>query len=396
MAVRRDALPVVAAWTLVVGWSAWWAWGTWSVSGLSWHFFADGSQLLVDGSGLNLYADHPELQTGPLSLALAALLLPLPAIVAQSVALVAMAAAGPLLLTALAPLVAPQRRRRRMLVAALLLTPAWTVLSVRWGHLDDVLAMTAAIAALRAVCADRPVLAGTALAAAVACKPWAIGFLPLLLVLPHQRLRAMVTTAAGTLAAWGPFLAANSGTLRALHPPVGLTPASGLHALGVRGQTIPPWGRATQLVLAPMAALAASLTSRWEGVLLVAVAVRLSLDPQDNAYYIGSAVLAAAVFDLLRTCWTIPWTTLVTVIVLWQPFVHDYARRLHTTTGLTHWWFAHQAAVGRLHLTWSLLAVALVVAMPRSPGAQHSQNAAEVLTPPDQTPGSGRSRRWAT
>jgi uncharacterized membrane protein len=42
--------------------------------------------------------------------------------------------------------------------------------------------MTFAIVALRAVSADRPVLAGAALAAAVATKPWAVGFLPLLLV----------------------------------------------------------------------------------------------------------------------------------------------------------------------------------------------------------------------
>jgi hypothetical protein len=365
MAVRREALPVVAASTSVAAWTLWWAWRAWPVSGLSWHFFADGSRLLLHGSGLNLYADHPELQTGPLSLVVAALLRPLPASVAKNVALVAMTAAGPLLLAALAPLVAPPGRRRRMLLAAILLIPAWTVLSVRWGHLDDVLAMAFAILAVRAVCAERPVLAGAALAAAIAAKPWAVGFLPLLLVLPRSRLRGAATAAVGAAAAWAPFVLANPKTLGALHPPVGLSPASGLYALGARGQIVPPWGRAAELVLSPLVALVVVLTRCWPGVLLVSIAVRLALDPKDNAYYIGSAALAAAVFDLVGTGWTIPWTTLGTVIMLWQPFVLDFPHRLQTTTGLTHWWFAHQEAVGVLHLAWSLAVVVVVLVVPR-------------------------------
>jgi hypothetical protein len=279
-----------------------------------------------------------------------------------------MTAVGPLLIAALGPLVARPGRHRRMIVAAMLFIPAWTVLSVRWGHLDDVLAMAFAILAVRAVCADRPVLAGVALAAAIAAKPWAVGFLPMLWVLPRGRLRAAATAAAGTAAAWAPFVLANSRTFGALHPRVGLSEASGLYTLGARGQIVPAWGRTVQLVLAPAAALAVALTRRWPGVLLVAVAVRLALDPQDNAYYIGSAALAAAVFDLLGTGWTIPWTTLGTVVVLWQPFVRDYAHRLQTTTALTHWWFAHEQSVGALHLIWSVVVVVLVFAMAPPPG----------------------------
>jgi len=368
MRPRRQALPIVATSTLVVAWTMWWAWRAWPVSGLSWHFFADGSRLLLHGSGLNLYAEHPELQTGPLSLTLAALLGPLPASVAKSVALVAMTAAGPLLVVALAPLVPAARRHRRILIAVMVMVPAWTVLSVRWGHLDDVLAMAFAILAVRAVCADRPVLAGAALAAAIAAKPWAVGFLPLLLVLTRGRLRAAVTAAAGIMVAWAPFVLASSRTLGALHPPVGLSPASGLHALGARGTLVPAWGRALELVLSPAAALAAALAGRWPGVLLVSIAVRLALDPKDNAYYIGSAALAAVVFDLLATRWTIPWTTLGTVLILWQPFVMDFPHRLTATTGLTHWWFANEGTVGALHLVWSLVIIVLVFAVPPPSG----------------------------
>ena len=372
MAAHRMQLRVVISSAIVAVWSLWWAWRLWPDSGVSWHFSVDGANLLLHGSGLNLFADAPWLQTGPLSLVVAAALAPLPASVGKSLALMAMTAAGPLLMAAVAPLVAPTRRVRRMLIAAMVLIPAWTVLSVRWGHLDDVLAMIFAIVALRAVSADRPVLAGAALALAIAVKPWAVGFLPLLLALPRSRIRAAVTAAAGTALAWAPFILANPRTLGALHPPVGLSPASGLHALGARGVYVPPWGRTAQLLIAPAAAAAAVLTRGLPGVLLVSVAVRLALDPKDNAYYIGSTALAAVVFDLLATRWTIPWTTVVTVIVFWQPFVKgftDVPHALQTTTGLTHWWFAHQETVGVIHLAWAVVVVVLVFIWPR-PHAQ--------------------------
>jgi len=364
MAVHQKALPVVASSTFVTIWTVWWAWHMWPNSALSWHFSVDGARLLLHGSGLNLYADAPWLQTGPLSLVVAALLSPLPSNVGKDIVLVAMTAAGPLLIAALTPLAAPARRHRRLLIAAVVVTPAWTVLSVRWGHLDDVLAMVFAIVALRAVSADRPVLAGVALAAAVAAKPWAIGFVPLLLALPRGRLRAGATAAAGTALAWAPFVLANPRTLGALHPPVGMSPSSGLHTLGARGLMVPPWGRTAQLLLSPAAAVATVLTRGLPGVLLVSIAVRLALDPKDNAYYIGSAALAAVVFDLLGTNWTIPWTTLGTVIVFWQPFTKNFAHWQQSTTGLTHWWFAHQQTVGALHLAWAVIVVVLVFAWP--------------------------------
>jgi hypothetical protein len=370
MEVHRKTLPVVASWTFVALWTVAWAWYMWPSSGLSWHFSVDGARLLLHGSGLNLFADAPWLQTGPLSLLVAALLSPLPASTAKGIALVAMTAAGPVLIAALTPLVAPARKHRRIVIATIVLIPAWTVLSVRWGHLDDVLAMVFAIVALRAVSADRPILAGAALALAIAAKPWAVGFLPLLLVLPWGRLRAAAVAAAGVALAWAPFVLANSRTLGALHPPVGLSPASGLHTLGARGVLVPPWGRTAQLILSPAAATVAVLMRGLPGVLLVSVAVRLALDPKDNAYYIGSAALAAVVFDLLGTRWTIPWTTLATVIVFWQPFVKgftDIPHALQTTTGLTHWWFAHQEAVGAIHLAWAVVVVVLVFAWPLRP-----------------------------
>src|SRR5664279_6391550 len=95
MAAHRRSLPVVASSATVALWSIWWAWHMWPDSGLSWHFSVDGARMLVHGSGLRIFADAPWLQTGPLSLVLAAALSPLPANVGKGAVLVAMTAAGP-------------------------------------------------------------------------------------------------------------------------------------------------------------------------------------------------------------------------------------------------------------------------------------------------------------
>jgi hypothetical protein len=365
--MRRRALANMAGVVAALAWTAWWVARAWPLSGLSWHFFVDGSRDLFHADGLSVYAHHPELQVGPLSLVVAAMFDALPGDASRATALITMTLIGLALLGLLAQVVPSDRRLRRTMLAAVVFLPAWTVLAVRWGHLDDVLAIAAAVVAVVALYSGRPLLTGLALGLAIASKPWAIGFVPLVLALPTARTRAFVTVIATSAAGWLPFVLGDPGTLTALHPRVALVPGSGLHALGVRGEVVPAWGRTAQLLLAPAIALAAALGRRPAGVLLVGVAVRLALDPQDNAYYIGSAAAAAAVFDLLGTRWLVPWTTLLTVVALWQPFVRDYPHRLTTTTGLTHWWFANQGAVAWLHLAWAALAIAIVLLVPAPP-----------------------------
>ncbi len=351
---------LAAAWTIL--WTAY----QWSPSGVSWHYFRLGSRLLAGGSGLDLYAQHPELQIGPLAFAaVAPLLTSLPDRVALAICQLASAAVGPLLVWWLAPLITGSRRKLRLLLAILVLTPAWTALAVRWAHVDDVLALTFMVLALRATRSARPVLSGLGLAAAMAAKPWAAGFLPVLLGLDRRRLAvAAITVASGVAAVWGPFLLWNRGTLAGFHPPVAVTVTSPLRALGYRGAIIPDWDRGLQLGLEVVAGMLAGLRRRWWGVPLVAIAVRLALDPQANGYYAGGAVLAALVVDLAGSVWTVPWTALVTAIVLWQPFVADFSHRLDQTSGLAHWWFANPDLVGDIYLAWSLGAAALVLAMP--------------------------------
>ncbi len=108
MAAHRMQLRVVVSSAIVAVWSLWWAWRLWPDSGVSWHFSVDGANLLLHGSGLRLFADAPWLQTGPLSLVVAAALAPLPASVGKSLALIAMTAAGPLLMAAVAQVLVAQ------------------------------------------------------------------------------------------------------------------------------------------------------------------------------------------------------------------------------------------------------------------------------------------------
>lgn len=349
---------------LLAAWTVWWAWRSWQPSGLSWHYFATGGHALFHGSGFAVFVDEPTLQVGPLTLLLAAGFDAIPA--GRQVAQVLMAAAGPLLLLALAPLTSGRARGWRLMAAAAILVPAWCVLAVRWAHLDDVLAMVGGVLALRAVALNRPFPTLLWLAVAIGAKPWAVGFAPIVVGLTHARLRVLLGAAALSLASWLPFIVVEPRTLEALRPPVPLIPGSGLHTLGVRGRFVPSWGRSVELAGALLAGLVTALLGRWSGVLVVAVAVRLALDPQDNPYYVGSAVLAAAAFDLLGTSWRVPWTTLVTAVALWQPFVASYDDRLSTTSGVARWWFEHPHTVGWIHLAWAAVVLALVLLTPRS------------------------------
>ncbi len=376
--VLAGARGATVTWLVIGLWTAGWGWSRLPSSGVSWHFFVDGARALFGGSGLQLYAQHPDLQIGPLGFVVTELLSPLPAAAQRGAAQVVMTAVAPLLLWLLAPLVDadPPRRRLRLLLAGLVLAPSWTALSVRWMHLEDVLALLLAVVAVRLVGlalrdggpAWAGGAAGLALGAAMTAKPWAIGFVPILLALPLRRLlTGVATAAAAALAGWGPFLAADPGTVAALHPTVPITDSSGLWTLGFRGGVVPSWGRTAQLAGAPLAGVVVALRRRWPGVLLAAVAVRLALDPQDIEYYAAGAVVAALVLDLLATRWTVPWTALVTATVLWQPFARDFTHRFTTEHGLALWWSEHPWPVGVAHLLWSVAAVTLALVLPAVP-----------------------------
>ncbi len=362
----------VGAWLAVTAWTSGWAIAQAHPSGISWHFFRSGADALIHGSGLHVYADNPTLQIGPLAFLVAAAIGGVAGTHALGVVQVVMTAGLLAVLAALASLLPPAGRAVRVLLAGLVLAPAWTVLSVRWAHLDDVLALVLLAAGLWAVRRGRghPVLAALAFAAACAAKPWAVIGLPLLLVLPYRwRWRAVVYAVAGTAAAWLPFLMADPGTLSALHPDVRVADSSVMWWLGYHGTYLPAWDRLAQLLGAPLVALVAVWRGAWPGALLAGVAVRLVLDPQDIAYYAAGAVLAALVLDLFGHRSRVPWMALLTAGVMWQPFVVDYARRFELSSGLSLWWYRNPGMVAAIHLGWAVVAVVAAFWVPRRFGA---------------------------
>jgi len=360
-------------WASLVVWAIGWAWARHSPSGISWHFFTDGVRWLFVTDGIHLYAQHPQLQVGPLTLVAVAPATLLPPAAALAVVQVVGTAVGLLALWA-ATLAAPQPVRWWvLLLAGAVMLPAWTVLSVRWVHPDDVLAVGLAACALAAVRYKNGVLAGLLLGAAVAAKPWAVGFEPILLMLPRDRaLRGLVAGAAVVTAAWAPFLLGDPSTLTALHPPIAISDTSALHLFGVTGTQVPAWTRPVQLLSAPVVAYLVVRRGRWLAVPLVAFAVRLAIDPSDIGYYEGAAVTFAVLADLRRDGGGlrsgVPWWTLGTAAVMWHPFVVDYARRDELAGPLDRFWFDHPTGVAWLHLAWALVVVLGHVVPPAARG----------------------------
>ncbi|MET8983752.1 hypothetical protein ABZX85_50165 [Streptomyces sp. NPDC004539] len=143
---QRTHLVLLAAWTLL------WFAVVEPHGGFSWHYLRTGGELIYGGAGggLNLYAHHPELQMGPVSFLVAGLFNPFPERTGQLLAAALMSFLGLVILvlvgrSAAAHLLGTgtnhQRLRQRVLVAGLAFIPMWIEVSVRFGHLDDVLAL---------------------------------------------------------------------------------------------------------------------------------------------------------------------------------------------------------------------------------------------------------------
>ena len=292
--------------------------------GQSWHFVATGARSLlclqyprgVHPCGLHVYAQHPDVQIGPLSLLAAA-----PAVLLRradgfDAARLGMALAGLVVLLAIergAPVVSAADRVRlriRVLLAGLAFFPAWADLAVGFGHVDDVLALMFTALAVHAVSRGHGRAAGWLLAMATLSKPWAVAFLPLLLALPKDaRRRALVRAVLPVLAVALPFVLADHGTLRAAAFRIPNAASSSLRLLGVTDAT-PPWDRPVQLALGLALGVSAVRAGRWRAVVMLAAATRIALDPQVYSYYTASILLGAIIWDIqVRPGRTVPvWT----------------------------------------------------------------------------------------
>jgi hypothetical protein len=334
------------------GWTAIWFAILARNGGIAWIFFVKGSSLLFTGNYnghnrpgfLHLYASYPGFQIGPLAFGVAQVIRNLvpgqPVGPYQGVVLaqLIMSAMGLLTLVVIRRIVLtarPELAGRRdfgmtFLAGGALFMIAWVELAVAYGHLDDSLALLLAAAAVLGAIQGHPVLTGLAIGLAADAKPWALIFLPVLLLTggmarwraPDQAalpirasLRGWVLSAtcaaAAIAAAWLPFFIAVPRTVRALHYTIANMPDSALHALGVNNLQTPHWDRQAQVLVACALALIAISRKRWPAVLLLAAGARIALDPGVHGYYTASIMVGALLWDLLGSRRPTPvWTVI--------------------------------------------------------------------------------------
>ncbi|MEO7058549.1 MAG: hypothetical protein ABI083_02400 [Lapillicoccus sp.] len=290
----RAVSIVLAVWTVL--WAGAVAW-----QGMySWHYFVTGARVLGSPDAVHVFAAHPELQMGPLTLVVALGLVSWGGAVATVVAGAGMLLVGVLVLVMvllLRPVGSGTERAQRLLVVGLLLAPAWTVLAVHYGHLDDVLALAATAGAMLAMSRSRPGLAAVVLAVAVGFKPWAAPCAVVLLASPRAA-RHLGLFAVLVLAPWAIFLVGDPSTLHIGSFAIAVAPDSALRALGLAASTTPVWDRPLQLLVSVALGAWAVRRGHLYAVPFVVLATRMLLDPGTYPYYTTGLLVAALVLDL--------------------------------------------------------------------------------------------------
>jgi len=356
-----DNVSVVLTWTAFVVWTAFFAWVHRHNLAGAMHYFRTGARLMQTDDapgGLHLYADHPELQIGPLAFLAAMPWTFLSVGAGRLVAVVVLCSLGPAalaLIVRLVPVGDPRRAMRRVVPAGLLLLVVWTELAAKTGHLDDVLALLLTLLALNAAARQRPLLAALLLAGAADSKPWALAFVPILLMLPRPDwLRAAAVWVGAIAAAWLPFVLADPATVHALATFVlPNAPSSALRAIGVLSPHTPPWDRAAQIVLGATLGAVAVRRGHWPAVVVVALAVRVLLDPSVFTYYTAGLLLGAVLLDLVGTSWRLPWATMAGFVLVYLPRYVSGPLDLGAATD------------GVLRAAYCLGIIALVLVLPR-------------------------------
>jgi hypothetical protein len=302
--------------------------------GASWHLFTEAGRLLFGAhpagfhapGGLRLFASYPRFQFGPVTLVVAAVLRLLGPDQGLVVVQVLMAGCG-LLIMAVAERTARVARpdldrdqiRWTVLGAGAVFVPVWAILAVGFMHLDDVLALLLAVFAVNALMRGRAGTTGVLLALSAGAKPWAFGFMALVLALPDpdRRLRGAAWAAGLTVVLWAPFVIADPGSVAAARFQILNVKDSGLRALGVNSKYTPSWDRPAQILLGFGLAAVAVGRGRWPAVLLICTAVRVALDPNDFPYYDAGLVTGALVWDLMGARRAVPAWTLAAGSLFW-------------------------------------------------------------------------------
>jgi hypothetical protein len=317
--------------------------------GTSWYFFDEGARLLRGPGGLHLYAWHPELQFGPISAVAAVPFSAAGPHAGRLLAAAVMAVTGPLLLRSVA-----RRSQAPLPTVAAAGVPfllVWTQLGVGAGHLDDVLALCLAVAAVHQL-PRRPVVAAVLVGLAADAKPWGAAFVVVLLAVPMGRLpRAVAVWAVVVVVAWLPFVLADHTTVSALsHFTIRNSPSSTLRFFEVDTARTPPWDRAAQLMIGLALGALAVRRHGPEAGLVAVVAARLLLEPGTHIYYCGGLLAATLAYDLAVSRRPVPVLTLSAFFLYYVP---QGVRSVH--------FFDDAASTSRALLCFSLLVVVVVL-----------------------------------
>lgn len=310
--ILRYRRPLVAVWFAYTCYAAlspnndwvWFAWGSDLLFGR--HHPSPAIHLSAAApGGLHVFANYPFLQMGPLSLLSSQVLRHLGPYDGQYAATAFVGLIGFGCYLALdrfatrATDAMPRRAALTSLIVGLAVAPAWGQLAGAWSHLDDALALSLGIAAFEAARRNRPVAVGLLLGLAVASKMWALPFLALCVVPAARRDKIRAGAVAGAVGAlaWVPFYVADPNTSRL--GKFGLTESYGsaLHVFGIDHVSSPSALRLTQFAIGLLLALLMVRLGRPAGVLIVAMASRLAIEPMTFTYYTAGLLLAAALFD---------------------------------------------------------------------------------------------------
>jgi hypothetical protein len=343
----RDSLR--RHWQLIAltGWTLLWFLIMAPRGGVAWRFFEIGTRLMFSGpyghlyrqpGGLHLYSNYPWLQIGPLAFAMAEVIVHLSPdqglvageVIMTGTGLAALYAIKDIALTARPELAGSAALRGSFLAGGAIFMIGWVELAVGYGHLDDDLALLLAVLALLAAVTGHPALTGIAVGLSVDAKPWALIFLPVLLLAagparwlsPAQAARpvrrnargwatAALCTAAVIAAGWLPFFLADHATAAAMHYTIVNLPASALRATGVSAGRTPDWDRSAQVIAGCALGAVAIGIRRWPAVILLGVGARIALDPGAHGYYTAGVLAGALIWDLLGARRPFPlWTVL--------------------------------------------------------------------------------------
>ena len=308
----------------------WWTLGVWTLilaavhvpsHGASWHYLETGVTALFAPHPLALFALHPQLQMGPLTFVLGfPFVLVLHGIIGEVAVMVLMLVVGLLTVREIRLLAGDRLNASEWLIAGIIAMAGWTELAVRWGHLDDAMALYLGVLGLRRVVSGNVFLASVFLALAVDFKPWAVPFVAFLFLAPRRRwLPIALVWAAIVGIVWAPFVFGDPATLKALKYGIPIDRASTLRLLYPGGGVTPAWDRYAQFVIGFALAAVAIWRKRWASAFMIVIVVRLLLDPGTKNYYDAGLLVAVAIFDVVTSVTVIPWATIVAAVLVYLP-----------------------------------------------------------------------------